>query len=215
MTKGVVYILTNPCMQGWVKIGHTDDIKGRLSSLNSSDGIPLCFRAYATLSAENPRDIEQQIHGLIDTIDSSLRSIEKLENGRERKREFYQMSPEKAYMVFEKVSAMLNISDNLKLNTPTEQEQAEEQVVYGRCKDTTFEMLGIPQGAELTFFKDSSIKCAVVDNISTVLYQDKEWSITGLAKKLLGYTGSGTRFFIYEDETLWDRRMRLENENCE
>jgi hypothetical protein len=24
MANGIVYILTNPCLDGWVKIGHTD-----------------------------------------------------------------------------------------------------------------------------------------------------------------------------------------------
>ena len=43
MEKGLVYILTNPCLDGWVKIGMTerDDIESRLRELNSPTNIPL------------------------------------------------------------------------------------------------------------------------------------------------------------------------------
>ncbi|RHU76804.1 GIY-YIG nuclease family protein [Butyribacter intestini] len=50
MEKGFVYILTNPCLDGWVKIGMTerDDIESRLRELNSPTNIPLSYRCYAT-----------------------------------------------------------------------------------------------------------------------------------------------------------------------
>ena len=42
MEKGLVYILTNPCLDGWVKIGmkERDDIESRLRELNSPTNIP-------------------------------------------------------------------------------------------------------------------------------------------------------------------------------
>ena len=42
----IVYILTNPSLAGWLKIGCTtkNDIKSRLSELNNSTAIPLDFR---------------------------------------------------------------------------------------------------------------------------------------------------------------------------
>jgi len=44
-SKGIVYILTNPCLDGWVKIGMSDkdDIQDRLDELNtpSNMDIPL------------------------------------------------------------------------------------------------------------------------------------------------------------------------------
>ena len=48
MAKGLVYILTNPCLDGWVKIGMTerDDINQRLRELNSPTSI--LFRIAAT-----------------------------------------------------------------------------------------------------------------------------------------------------------------------
>ena len=50
MEIGLVYILTNPCLDGWVKIGmkERDDIESRLRELNSQTNIPLSYRCYAT-----------------------------------------------------------------------------------------------------------------------------------------------------------------------
>lgn len=48
MSKGLVYILTNPCLDGWVKIGMTErnDIEKRLQELNSPTNLPLSYRCY-------------------------------------------------------------------------------------------------------------------------------------------------------------------------
>ena len=56
MSKGLVYILTNPCLDGWVKIGMTErnDIERRLHELNSPANIPLSYRCYAVYEVENP-----------------------------------------------------------------------------------------------------------------------------------------------------------------
>ena len=42
MSEGLVYILTNPCLEGWVKIGMTgrNDIERRLQELNAPTNIP-------------------------------------------------------------------------------------------------------------------------------------------------------------------------------
>ena len=92
MAKGLVYILTNPCLDGWVKIGMTerDDINQRLRELNAPTSIPFSYRCYATYAVDDPRSAERCIHSIIDNINSSLRARETLENGRVREREFFQ-----------------------------------------------------------------------------------------------------------------------------
>ena len=49
MSKGIVYILTNPSLDGWVKIGMStrNDIDARLAELNRPANIHLSYRAYA------------------------------------------------------------------------------------------------------------------------------------------------------------------------
>ena len=64
---GLVYILTNPCLDGWVKIGMTerDDIDSRLQELNAPSNLPLSYRCYAVYKVDNPLEVERRIHSLI------------------------------------------------------------------------------------------------------------------------------------------------------
>ena len=52
MSKGVIYILTNPSFPQYVKIGYADDVETRLKDLNRSECIPFAFRIYATYDVE-------------------------------------------------------------------------------------------------------------------------------------------------------------------
>ena len=47
MSKGVIYILTNPSFPDYVKIGYAKDLEKRMKQLNRSETIPFAFRAYA------------------------------------------------------------------------------------------------------------------------------------------------------------------------
>ncbi|NNM58425.1 MAG: GIY-YIG nuclease family protein [Legionellales bacterium] len=212
MAKGLVYILTNPSLQGWVKIGYTDndDIQSRLNSLNSSTAIPLSFRVYATLSVEKAAEVEQSIHTIFDSIDRSLHSIEKLNSGKERVREFFLISPEKAFMIFKEIAKLKNIEKDLVLGVPTDAEIEEEELITRKSR-STFKELGISVGTELTFLKDANVKCSTVDDKNAVKYENQEYSLSALGKKLIGYPVSGFQYFVLDNETLSDRRQRLES----
>lgn len=47
--SGIVYILTNPCLDSWIKIGMStrNDVEKRIEELNSLSNMPLMFRDYA------------------------------------------------------------------------------------------------------------------------------------------------------------------------
>jgi hypothetical protein len=99
MSQGIVYILTNPCLDGWVKIGMTarDDIKARLRELNAPANIPLSYRAHALYHVDDPAEVERDIHELIDMIDDSLHARETLASERIREREFFQITPQRVF----------------------------------------------------------------------------------------------------------------------
>lgn len=83
-----------------------------------------------------------------------------------------------------------------------------------RSSNTRFRNLGVPVGAELVFIKDRHISCIVQDDLNQVEYDGNAWAISALANHLLGVSsGNGFRHFSYEGEILWDRRLRLKQED--
>jgi predicted transport protein len=109
--KQVLYILTNPCLNGWIKIGITDDLEQRLRSLNNKTAIPLSYRVYATLSMNNGRlkTAEQIIHSYFD----QYRAKELNEHGKTiRSREFFSVAPEEAYRYFEEIRKFAKLNKN-------------------------------------------------------------------------------------------------------
>ena len=99
MSKGVIYILTNPSFPDYIKIGYAKNLERRLQQLNRSETIPFAFRAYAVYEVESALT-DKELHKLIDRLNPDLRSIETFD-GRERVKEFYAMSAEDAYSLLE------------------------------------------------------------------------------------------------------------------
>jgi len=218
MVKGIVYILTNPCLDGWVKIGMSlrNNIDARLSELNRPANIPLSYRAYAVYEVENPQEVEKHIHSLFDVIDESLHAREALSGGRIREREFFRISPERAFSVFQAVARLRGDADCLRALAPTAMQIEEEQIAeeVGRRPRFRFSMLRLPVGTELKFLYDETCVCYTKDEINAIVYEGEPYSLSGLAQKLLierrgwkdGTTAQGPRYFTYRGSTLADLR---------
>ena len=100
--SGCIYIMTNPSFQEWVKIGYADDVEKRLADLNGSSAVPFSFRLYATLDVDERLSDCKYLHKLLDMVNSELRSVEKDEDGKvKRRREFFCIPPEDAYEILE------------------------------------------------------------------------------------------------------------------
>lgn len=215
MAQGVIYILTNPSFPDYIKIGYATDLERRMRQLNRSETIPFAFRAYAIYEVEsNLTDVV--FHDLIDRLAPDLRSIETFD-GRERKREFYAMSPEKAYGLLECIAKISGTEDRLKKMTPEgheilDEETANEVAIEARRGPFRFSKYDIPVGAKIKYINDPSIEAVVVDD-RHVSYKGVTTSTSALAKDLLEseYQVQGTAYFTYEGEKLTDRRDRMEN----
>ena len=205
MAQGVIYILTNPSFPEYVKIGYAAKLEERLRQLNRSEAIPYAFRAYATYEVEsNLTDVV--FHDLIDRLNPDLRSIETFA-GRERKREFYAMSPEDAYGLLECIAKITPEG-----HETLDEEMANEIAREARRGPFRFSKYGIPVGAKIKYINDPSIEVVVVDD-RHVSYKGVTTSTSALAKELLEseYQVQGTAYFTYEGEKLTDRRDRMEN----
>lgn len=207
---GVIYILTNPAMPVYVKIGYADDVEQRVSTLNSSDGLPFAFRIYATHKVPT-RLSDREVHDLIDMLNPDLRSRETY-NGKERVREFYAMSPKDAFSILKAMARIHGTEANLRLWELTPEEQADEveavedeAVVSPRRKRFDFEACGISPGEKIVYVSDPAIVAEVIDN-NHVLYHGEQMSLTALAKQLKGTDRalSGPRFFKYNGQILDD-----------
>lgn len=227
MSKGIVYILTNPSLDGWVKIGMSarNNIDTRLAELNSPANIPLSYRAYAIYEVDKPQDVEKHIHNLFDIIDENLHARETLASGRVREREFFRISPERAYAVFSSVAKLRGDESNLKLIVPNDEQIEEVQIAEQsrRRPNFKFSMLSIPVGTELRFSYNEEIVCRTKDLKNKVEYEGNEYTLSGLASKLLvekhgwrdGVSVQGSWYFTYQGSTLSDLRDLQERKQME
>ena len=219
-TIGYIYILTNPSFPDFVKIGYADNVDERLRQLNQSECIPFAFRIYATYEV-NVRLADKQVHKIIDTIDSQLRSSEEY-NGRLRVREFYAISPEAAYSILEAMANIHGREDKLHKMLPSEIEQLEEkeaeQIIdrqRERLANFKFSFCDIHPGDTVEYCnkgneKDGSTFVVVDDN--HVDYEGQPITLSKLVSNLMNNKWSsvaGPRYFKYNGERLNDIRERL------
>lgn len=123
--KGVIYSLTNPSFPDYVKIGYADDAGKRIKQLNRSECIPFAFRLYAYYEVSK-RLSDTNLHQMIDRLNPNLRSIEEFD-GKTRKRELYNMSPEDAFSILKTIAEINGLEDRLHKVKPSEKEMEEEE----------------------------------------------------------------------------------------
>ena len=104
---GSIYILVNPAFPNLVKIGYADDVQKRMRSLNSNSGLPDPYHCYAIYKVRKRLE-DLKLHGLIDSLDSSLRHA--------KNREFYEMDAQKAYSVLSAIAQISGDEEQLVVN---------------------------------------------------------------------------------------------------
>ena len=224
-TVGYIYILTNPSFKEYVKIGYADNVEERLRQLNRSECIPFAFRVYATYEVDS-RLSDLKIHSIIDKLNPNLRSIDTFE-GKERKREFYAMTPEDAYSILEAIAEINGRKEKLKLIVPSKVEKNEEEIANDvkqenleRLTPFNFNMVKIVPGEILEFANNASpnngVTCVVI-NDKQVEYNGEKWSLSSLATMLSNskWSVAGPRYYKYKGEWLNTIRKRLEDINNE
>lgn len=203
--EGIVYLLTNPAMEGYVKIGKTggnsiQDVKNRMKTLDST-GVPRAFNCEYAAVVENYEEVEKALHVAFG------------ENRVRPKREFFEgIAPFRIKAVL-KLHAKEDVTPNPADTTEdTDEEEIERPP---RAENFKFTMAKVPRGETLEWADDTSITCKVVDENNQVEYEGEPdpISISGLAKKLKGSVSArGSLYWIYEGETLQERRERFERE---
>ena len=126
-------------------------------------------------------------------------------------REFFEVSPERVVSSL-KLAEIENVTPKRDFVETPEDQQALNQA-RTRQAVFNFKMADIPVGAELSYANDENIKAKVVDK-KRIEFDGEITSLSASAQKLLGhpYQVRGTVYWMYEGETLDERRRRLESE---
>jgi hypothetical protein len=198
----IIYILTNEAMPGYVKIGRTStSLEQRIRELSASTSVPLPFTCFYACTVKDAIFVEHQLHDAFDNIRVNP------------KREFFQISPERVVSAL-KLAEIENITPKRDLVETHEDRQALNQAIKKRSR-FNFSMVDIPIGAELSFSRDENIKAIVVDVKSpqSIQVSGEVTSLSEAARKLLGFDHpvAGTDYWVYDGETLDERRRRFEN----
>ena len=222
MSKGFIYIFTNPSFKEYVKIGFATNVQQRLNDLNRSTAIPFAFRCYATYEVDSVLS-DKKLHNILDKLDPDLRSREVVK-GKERVREFYEMSAEDAYSILEAIAEINDYTDRLKKWKETEDEKKEEKISAEskemhreKAAPFAFSMAKIPVGAKIEFWPTSSKGSgifAVVTDDRHVEYEGTTYTLTGLVKKIIGNSAAhipGPKYFKYKGQWLNDLRKKCGN----
>lgn len=186
MTKGFIYIMTNPALKDMVKIGYATDVESRKKQL-STTALPYEYEIYATYETSGNLE-DKKLHKLIDNLNPDLRIS--------KNREFFVLSPEDAYDLLESIAIISGTKDKLKKVKVT---QAKKQKT--KRPPVNFAKCNIPIGAELVYVEDSRIVAIVVDE-RKVQYNDEITSLSAISDKIKGYSTSGPSFFTYNGKTV-------------
>jgi len=192
----IVYILTNEAMPDYIKIGKTNDIVRRIQDLDWTN-IPLPFKCYYAALVKDSNFVEKQIHQIF--TDSRTRS----------NREFFKVNPERVVAAIK----LIEIQDVTPRQDTEGYADVKEELEKIYTKRFNFNAVNIPIGAELAFTRDESKKAKVVSNGNIEIDAEIK-SLSRAAQELLGYNYgvAGPLYWMYEDETLDERRKRIESE---
>lgn len=196
----IIYILINEAMPGYVKIGLTNnDLERRIRCLDTTS-VPLPFECFYAARVEDAKKVEKLLHDTF--LDQRVRS----------NREFFEVSPERVVSAI-KLAEIENVTPGRDFVESDEDQKALNQA-RSRRSMFNFGMVNIPIGAELTYINDENIKARVVklSGQKTIEIEGEETSPSAAAQKLLGYPYQvqGTIYWMYEGETLDERRKRME-----
>jgi len=196
----IIYILTNEAMPGYVKIGKTNNnLEQRIKELSASTSIPLPFTCFYACTVKDATFVEHQLHDAFDN------------NRVNPRREFFQIAPERVVSAL-KLAELEDITPKKDIVEDREDQKALNEI-RDRRPPFRFDMAKIPFGSELIFSRDENVKAKVLDN-RFIEVNGKKTRLSNSAQEILGYDYpvAGTDYWMYEGETLDERRRRIEGE---
>ena len=194
LNPGIVYVLSNPAMPDYVKVGKTSgngskDVLDRMSQLDTT-GVPRAFKCeYAAVVAEYEKVEQVLLTGFG-------------ENRVRQGREFLEGIPPYRVIAFLKHLAVIDVTPD----SGAPHDEIPEKPL--RLPAFRFSMAGIQPGASLHWADDPSKTCEVIGD-RQVSYQDQEYSLSRLTAILKGWNVSNAQvgpYWLFGGRTLEELR---------
>ena len=201
----IIYVLTNPVMPDLIKIGRTINLEERLRSLSSHTGVPVPFEVYFACTVADANKVEKSVHDAFG------------DHRVNQRREFFRLNPERVISVLQLV-ALEDVTPAADIVNDAEEQKSLDKE-RSRRSNFKFSSANVPVGSVLTFVRDEGITATVLDDRNV----EVEGVVTSLSQSALNIlttnfgktwtTVRGPDYWVYENETLSERRLRLEDES--
>jgi len=210
---GIVYCLTNPSMHGYIKIGKTTDLEARLRSLDNTS-TPLPFDCIYAIEVDDHDQVERLLHETFGH--SRTRST----------REFFEVGQQHVLAAMRLAGGR----DVTRGHDVVEDEESKRALEKARDRRSAFNftMVGLNPGDEIYFHASPnkeaaqpSDRTATIVSTNKVLFRGEQTSLSASAVVLLREDGwklpggavGGPAYWYYDGESMWERRLRLEQED--
>ena len=196
---GIVYLLTNPCMPGIVKIGKTSrtDLQNRMKELYTT-GVPVPFECvYACrIKLSHMDKLETTLHSAFEPYRVN------------KNREFFSIKPEQAIAFMKFVDNIQDVTSEVSAeiaNDLTTDDTLAIAKVRKKRPSINFYEMGMHDGDVLVFVQDESKK-VVIAGAKRVIYEGLETSLTALTTSLLDrtYSVQPTPYWRFGEKNLLD-----------
>ena len=199
MQYGIVYLLTNPCMPGLVKIGMTtqEDIDKRMKELYTT-GVPVPFECQFACKVNNKdcAKIEKALHTAFEPQRVN------------KNREFFKINVEQAKAIlelFHHTDVTEDVSEEIQ-NDLTDEDKAASTKAQAKRPPLNFFEMGMQKG-DILIWKDDPSITATVNSERKILFNDEETSLSALSAKLKGYNVKHIApgaYWLFNDKLLSD-----------
>jgi len=147
---GIIYIVVNQAMPGFIKIGKTDgDLAARIRSLNNTS-VPLEFECFYAARVEDCEKVEALLHDAF------------ADHRPNPKREFFTVAPERAKSAL-MIAALEDVTPTIDEVVPDAAERAAVESVARQRRNTSLFDIGLTAGDTLLLDRDPNTTCEVAD----------------------------------------------------
>jgi len=176
MTAGIIYILTNQAMPGYVKVGKSSDpdVTARIRSLNNTS-VPFDFECYYAARVADCDTAERQIHDAF------------MDHRPNPRREFFTIDPERVRSAL-RLAELEDVTPEADDIIPDRADRVAVENTARRKRNTTLNDIGIMPGEVLVLDRDQDTTCEVV-NHRQVLFCGETMSLSKSAHQALTALG--------------------------